>query len=90
LPGSPSDEEIIALARREGRVVITFDTDFGEIYHQSERERMGIIVLRLRNQTVESVNQKLSRFFSESAGNLDLDSLLVVIEEHQVRIISSG
>jgi predicted nuclease of predicted toxin-antitoxin system len=28
-----SDADVVALAKAEGRVIVTFDLDFGEIYH---------------------------------------------------------
>ncbi|HEX6506161.1 MAG TPA: DUF5615 family PIN-like protein [Chloroflexota bacterium] len=64
LPGSPTDLEIVALAKKHHRVIITFDTDFGEIHHFRERGEVGIIQLQLRNQTVEAGNRVLSRFFA--------------------------
>jgi predicted nuclease of predicted toxin-antitoxin system len=88
LPGSPTDQQIVAFAKQEHRVIITFDTDFGELYHFRERGRVGIIQLQLRNQTVESVNKALADFFSHEAARLTLDTSLVTIEEHQVRVIT--
>src|SRR5689334_123350 len=84
--GSPTDEEVVTLARREGRVIITFDRDFGEIYFLNQRGALGVIVLEIRNQTVEAVNTTLARFFSGSALEVPLESSLVVIEETRVRI----
>ena len=47
-----TDEKVIKFAKKEKRVIITFDLDFGEIYYFSERGRVGIIVLRIEDQTV--------------------------------------
>ena len=57
------DPEIVALAKKQSRVIITFDLDFGELYHFRERGQLGVIILRLEDQTVESVNAALARFF---------------------------
>ncbi len=54
-----SDAEVVELAKAEGRVIVTFDLDFGEIYHFAERGQIGVIVLRLDDQTVESVDRVL-------------------------------
>lgn len=86
-PATISDEEIVALAKAEGRVILTFDTDFGEIYHFRERGTIGVVVLQLRDQTVESVNRILDRFFRENAGTIDLESSLVVVERDKLRIV---
>ena len=61
-PRRLSDQEIVALAKREKRIIITQDLDFGQIYYFAEKGRIGVIVLRLRCQTVEMVNNVLERF----------------------------
>jgi predicted nuclease of predicted toxin-antitoxin system len=81
------DEEVVARAKHEQRVIVTLDQDFGEIYYLRERGRLGVLVLRLRDQTVASVNRVLTSFFQAQAHNIDLDTSLVVIDEHQVRVI---
>lgn len=81
-----TDEKVIDLAKKEKRVIITFDLDFGEIYYFSESGKIGIIVLRIQNQTVESVNKVLGKFFKKEAKNVDLGKSLVVIDENKIRI----
>lgn len=83
-----TDREIVAMAKREERVVITFDLDFGQIYHRWERGQIGAIVLRLEDQTVESVNRVLGRFFTNVAATVTLERSLVVLDEARVRIAS--
>lgn len=82
-----TDEKIVKLAKKEKRVIITFDLDFGEIYYFSERGKIGIIVLRIQDQTVESVNKVLTKFFQKEAKNIDLEKSLVVIDENKIRIL---
>ncbi len=48
-PRGLSDSEVVGLAKREGRVIITHDLDFGEIYHAASGGEVGVIVLRLRH-----------------------------------------
>jgi predicted nuclease of predicted toxin-antitoxin system len=45
LPIGSSDDEVLAAAKREQWVVISFDQDFGEIYYLRERGRFGAISL---------------------------------------------
>ena len=70
--------------------MITFDLDFGELYHLLHRGEFGVIILRLEDQTVESVNRVLDRFFSSDLTDLDLEHSLVVLDEDRVRIVRSG
>lgn len=82
------DHDVVALAKQEQRVIISFDQDFGEIYHFRERGRVGIIVLHLLDQTVESVNRVLERFFIDEGETIDLLHSLVIVEEDRIRVIS--
>lgn len=84
---SLTDEKVIQLAKKEKRIIITFDLDFGEIYYFSEKGKVGIIVLRIQDQTLESVNKVLDKFFRKEARNIDLEKSLVVIDENKIRII---
>jgi predicted nuclease of predicted toxin-antitoxin system len=86
LPGSPSDEEVAAYAKREGRVIVTFDLGFAERYAQQGRGQLGIVVLRLQNHRRLAVEQVLARFFASDAPSIDLDTSLVIIQEHRVRV----
>ncbi|MEK7558721.1 MAG: DUF5615 family PIN-like protein [Patescibacteria group bacterium] len=82
-----TDEQVVKLAKKEKRVIITFDLDFGEIYYFSERGKVGIIVLRLEDQRVESANKVLNKFFQNESKNVDLEKSLVVIDESRIRIV---
>ena len=84
-----SDAEVATVAKQENRIIVTFDRDFGEIYYLKERSKIGVIVLRLEDQTVESVNQALDAFFSGAARDIDLATSLVILEENRARIITA-
>ena len=86
-PRGLTDTEIVALAKIEGHVIITHDLDFGEIYYLTEKGKVGILVLRLRYQTVEAVNAVLERFLQSAV--LDEKVLrrgLVVVSEAWYRV----
>lgn len=84
--GHLSDEDVVALAIREGRVILTFDLDFGEIFHRREHGRFGVVVVRTRDQTVDAVNSLLGVFFSTEAQTIVLERSLVVLGEHRIRV----
>lgn len=85
--GELSDDEVVALARREGRTIVTFDLDFGDIYRRWERGRFGVILLRLDDQTSSAVNRVLDRFFRLEAANIDLVTSLVVLDGKRTRVV---
>ena len=82
-----SDEEIAKKAVATKRMLITLDLDFGEIFYFGTRQKLGVIVLRLKHQTIEEVNKALYRLLK--SGILEkksMESSLIVIGEHRVRI----
>jgi len=86
--GHLGDEEVIKLAKRQKRVVITFDLDLGEIYHAKERGKVGIVVIRTKNQTVENVNKILDNFLKIYKEKLSKNpTSLVVIKKPKVRFV---
>ena len=81
------DRAVIDLAIRDDRVIPTHDLDFGETYYLSESGRLGVLVLRLRNQTVEVVNDVLRRFLTSGVVPEErLRRSLVVLSENWYRI----
>jgi predicted nuclease of predicted toxin-antitoxin system len=44
-PGA-TDDEVIALSVREGRVLLTEDKDFGQLVFAANRESAGVILIR--------------------------------------------
>ena len=59
------DTDILAKARLEGRVLLTFDLDFGDLLASSGQNLPSVIIFRLRNQTPSAVNPRLLSVLSE-------------------------
>jgi predicted nuclease of predicted toxin-antitoxin system len=82
-PEDPGDEEILARAHSEGRVLVTLDKDFGEIAIVRGRPHSGILRLvgiRARQQG-EAILSVLDRFGRDlAAGGI------VTAESGRVRI----
>jgi predicted nuclease of predicted toxin-antitoxin system len=86
-PWQLSDREIVTLAEHQGQIILTHDLDFGEIYYSAEKGQVGILVLRLRAQTVESVNDVLGRFLQSGAlTEQQMQHSLIVLSETAYRI----
>jgi predicted nuclease of predicted toxin-antitoxin system len=60
------DEQILAKAVQERRVILTFDLDFGELLAVSGSVVPSVILFRMRNQTPAQVNPRLSRVLEAS------------------------
>jgi predicted nuclease of predicted toxin-antitoxin system len=46
-PASLPDSDVLAIARREARILITRDRDFGELVFAKHQPHAGVILLRL-------------------------------------------
>jgi len=57
-----SDEEAIKLSKSQKRIIVTHDLDYGEIYYLKEQGKIGVIQLRLTDQTTQNTLKKLTQF----------------------------
>lgn len=79
------DDEILALARRDGRVILTFDLDFGDLLAAGSHPLPSVILFRLRDQTPPSVNPRLLTVIAERAEELQAGAL-VIVEDNRYRL----
>ena len=47
------DIDMLALAQREGRIILTMDTDFGELVYHTRQPHSGVLLLRMPGATRE-------------------------------------
>lgn len=81
------DIEIAKRAIQEKRILITLDLDFGEIFYFATKEKFWVIVLKLKDQTVESVNKILCWLLkTKILEKREFQNTLIIIEEGRVRI----
>lgn len=59
-----TDEEIMEVAQRQERIIVTFNGDFGDIRRFPPDTHCGIIRLRIYPQDRQSVNTCLEKIFS--------------------------
>jgi len=52
-----SDDDVLQLSIKEGRVLVTFDLDFGElVFKRGRKASSGVILLRQRTQSPEEIS----------------------------------
>ena len=83
-PGSP-DEDVLALAQADGRVLLTFDKDFGELaFRRGRAATLGVILLRPRLRSPDH----LVRFTLAVLGQGHAwEGHFAVAEERRLRIV---
>jgi predicted nuclease of predicted toxin-antitoxin system len=81
-----SDRELLEIARREGRVIITADLDFPRLLALSEAEGpAGIILFRGGNYSDSEMCQLLERVLDEVHSEV-LESSICVVDQKRIRI----
>jgi predicted nuclease of predicted toxin-antitoxin system len=81
------DEEIVDKARREGRVVLTHDLDFGRLIALSQSRLPSVITLRLADMRPAQVNHYLTEALSRFGEELQTGAL-VSVSEQAIRVRS--
>jgi predicted nuclease of predicted toxin-antitoxin system len=83
--GGEADAEIASVCQREGRALVTLDTDFADIRAYPPTQYAGLVVLRLRRQDKPYVLDLLTRL-TEMFSSEPLAGHLWIVEEGRIRI----
>jgi predicted nuclease of predicted toxin-antitoxin system len=79
------DDQILAKALVENRIVLTFDLDFGDLLAASASETPSVILFRMRNQTPAAVTPRLLEVL-ETCGDALHYGALIVVEDRRYRV----
>lgn len=85
LPATASDVEILDLARREGRVVVTQDLDFAALLALGGFDRPSVVTLRMSVASPEAITRRLLETLPRVREAL-LQGCAVTIEDVAMRI----
>ena len=81
------DFEIVQFAQKNKYIIITLDLDFGEIYYYHYPLEIGIIILKLKDQTIESVNRTLKILLDSKTVHKKLvKNSLIIFDGTKIRI----
>jgi predicted nuclease of predicted toxin-antitoxin system len=81
-----SDEDLLALANRERRILITNDKDFGELVFLQRKLSTGVILIRVRGQKGHSKVKLMKKLLETHHDKLFRH--FVVITEKSIRFVS--
>ncbi|NBC06582.1 MAG: hypothetical protein GVY26_05250 [Bacteroidetes bacterium] len=81
--GGSSDEEVIAIAERENLVILTFDSDYGELLFKYQREAPpSVVYFRFKGKSPSESGKMLAELLGTE---LEIRGHFTVIEETGVR-----
>ena len=76
-----SDMEVLDLANREGRIIVTFDKDFGELVIREKMKVKGLILLRFTPKSPQQIAEKVWRVLTSG---IPVENNLLIVREHTV------
>jgi len=83
-----NDNELLDLANRENRILITNDKDFGEIIFLQKRISEGVILFRVKGQDVDKKIRGLDRILQMYKNNIP--DHFIVISDKKIRFTDLG
>jgi predicted nuclease of predicted toxin-antitoxin system len=78
------DSEVISLAVRENRILLTEDKDFGQLVHAHGQETIGVIFLRFPSDTRKQIAKDVVKMVKNEGEKLV--GCFVVVQPGRIRI----
>jgi predicted nuclease of predicted toxin-antitoxin system len=77
-PHGLPDDDVLKIARKERRILVVADRDFGELIFQQEQIHSGVIFFRLPGASLQTKIEHLNIVLDDYADKLELGEFLVV------------
>jgi predicted nuclease of predicted toxin-antitoxin system len=84
------DDELLSIARTEGRVILTDDLDFGELVYRQRLASHGVLLLRLNDMPVVDRIDRISTVWSIVESNMPGRFVVVTADKVRVRTLPPG
>jgi predicted nuclease of predicted toxin-antitoxin system len=81
------DKAVVEYARRDGRIIVTHDLDYGDLLIMAEAPRPSVLIFRLRRSSPSTMCQRLKEAWEPIRAAIE-EGAIVVIEDAAVRIRS--
>ncbi len=82
-PHALKDREVLAIAHREQRILITNDRDFGELIFRQQLPHAGVILFRLGAEDLATKVTWLERVVTDYSAQLDQ---FIVVSDRGIRV----
>ena len=86
--GGTSDDELIAVCRAEGRVLITLDLDFSNVLRFPPQQHAGIAVPRVPHPIELDIIHERVRVLLKASERENLSGRLWIVEHDRIRAYS--
>ena len=82
-----TDSDVIEMAKREGRILITEDKDFGELVYAHQRPHGGVIFIRYPSYAKKSIADVIDHLVKTKG--VALIGCFVVVSPKRIRILKT-
>lgn len=79
-----TDREVLNLANRKERILITFDKDFGKLIFRDKLKAKGLILLRFTPTSPQHITKRIEHLLT---AKIPKENHILVVEENRVRVI---
>lgn len=80
-----ADEDILEKARREQRIVLTCDLDFGDLLAASSAALPSVVLFRLSNYTPAYLNPRFFQVLAECEATLN-EGAIIIVQDMRYRV----
>jgi predicted nuclease of predicted toxin-antitoxin system len=78
-----SDRKLLEVARRKGRIIVTFDQDFGQLIFKEKLKSNGIILLRFIPLSPQQIAKRITDLL---ASKIAIENRVVTLLEDNIRV----
>jgi predicted nuclease of predicted toxin-antitoxin system len=78
-----SDREILELGKTKGRIIVTFDKDFGQIIFKEKVKTHGLILLRFIPESPQQISKRIRQVL---AAKIRIENCVVIVKKDSVRV----
>ncbi len=79
---SATDEELLEIANKENRVILTHDKDFGNLIRQKNISHKGIIIIKCKSQDTDKIINLINKAISSDLIKDIKNSIILISETH--------
>lgn len=84
LASSLNDQSVLKVANSQNRILITFDTDFGELIFRQKLKTQGIILLKFTPKSSQEVAEKILSLLN---GQVKIEGHFLIVQENKIRVL---
>jgi predicted nuclease of predicted toxin-antitoxin system len=77
-----SDEEVLDLANKDGRITITFDSDFGQLIFKQKRKTKGLIILRFNPESPQQIAKRIQQAL---VTKIKMENNVIIVKKDTIR-----